>query len=114
MSWEQFFALEPMAKARPRVTRRGTYMPPNYTAWRERFVLSCKDVPKVPLSGSLSLTLMILTKSGKMRPDLDNVTGAVLDALQDARVIGNDRDVTCIYARIVKDKVPGIEVKVAL
>lgn len=101
-----------MAKARPRVTRRGTYMPRPYQDWRKLFCALCKP-PGSPLTGDLSVSLLVQTKSGKMRPDLDNVLGAVLDALQDAGVIANDRSVAAFTASIQQDrKMPGLGVKV--
>lgn len=112
MTYEQFFAgLEPMAKARPRVTRRGTYMPKPYQQWRQRFCAACYK-PEQPIAGRLSVVVQVYTKSGKMRPDLDNVVGAVLDALQDAGVMANDRSVSAIHATLEQDKHgPGIYVK---
>ena len=47
-----------------------------------------------------------------MRPDLDNVGGAVLDALQDAGVIANDREAVRLTFLIDKDKRAGIDITV--
>lgn len=111
MSFYQFFPIEPMAKARPRVTKRGTYMPKDYMAWRKKFCSICMHMPS-PVKPPLSISVMVLTKSGKMRPDLDNVGAAVLDALQDAKVIANDRDAVRLTFILDKDKEPGIDVTV--
>lgn len=111
MIYEQFFKdLPPMAKARPRVTRRGTYMPANYTKWRKVFAARCYR-PFQPFLGRISVIIRVYTKSGKMRPDLDNVVGAVLDAMQDAEVLANDRLVTHLEASLEKDRAAGIYVK---
>jgi Holliday junction resolvase RusA-like endonuclease len=104
-TWSHFFPIEPMAKARPRLSGGHVHMPRDYMAWRQRFIALCVQHgrPTVPLAGRLSLSVGITTKSGKMRPDLDNVVGAIQDALQDARVIKNDRDVRNISAGLSCD-----------
>lgn len=109
MTWSQFLPIEPCAKARPRVTRRGTYMPAGYMKWRRRF---CAMVvpPARPMAGSLSVTVMVFTKSGHMRPDLDNVGAGVLDALQDAKVITNDRNAVRLTFILDKCKEAGIHI----
>lgn len=109
--WSASIKLPPMAKARPRVTRRGTYMPKPYQQWRQKFCALVGRPPK-PLAGHLAIAIRIYTKSGKMRPDLDNVVGAVLDALQDAQVIANDRTVRQIGASLDQDDVPCIDLMV--
>ncbi len=121
MTWTAWLPIEPCAKERPRVTRNGTYMSKRYTGWRKRFCLmaqgSWKDtfensLPKSPLTGPLHIIVMVYTKSGKMRPDLDNVGAACLDALQDAGVIANDRDARRLEFILDKDKTPGIDITV--
>ena len=109
MIWAQFIPIEPCAKARPRVTARGTYMPKGYQLWRKKFVLLCRP-PSEAITGHYSVTVKIFTKSGKMRPDLDNVFGAVADALQDAKVIANDRDITHLECSIAQGDKAGIEI----
>ena len=111
MNWSQFLPIEPCAKARPRVTRHGTYMPPKYQQWRKRFVALIKP-PAEPMTGRLRVTVNIYTASGRMRPDLDNCFGAVADALQDARVIANDRDIEALWCGIHANKNSGISVAV--
>lgn len=89
--------IDPCAKARPRVTTRGTYMPPAYTAWRKDFALKWNQtVPKItPFDCDLIINTTFFTTTGKMRPDPDNAYAAVLDALQkDVGVIVNDKSVT--------------------
>ena len=111
MNWSQFIPIEPAAKARPRVTRHGTYMPKSYQQWRKRFVVLCVRPPE-PIAGSLRVRIVIRTRSGKMRPDLDNCFGACADALQDARVIANDRDIDALWCSIEANRVPGIHVTI--
>jgi Holliday junction resolvase RusA-like endonuclease len=90
----------PMAKARPRVTRRNVYMPAHYQAWREKFAGYCLGAREVV--GTFALTVAFRTKTGNMRPDLDNAVGAVLDALQDAKVIANDSACKSLVAFLEK------------
>ena len=94
--------MPPAAKARPRVTSRGTYMPRKYQEWRREFVGHCEGSGQV--SGPFALAVTFETKSGTMRPDLDNAAAAVLDALQDAEVIQNDRNCRRLFAEVVKAK----------
>lgn len=94
--------MKPAAKARPRVTRNGTWMPHAYQAWRREFVTHCEGSEQV--SGPFSLAVRFETKSGTMRPDLDNAAAAVLDALQDAEMVENDRLCRRLFAEVVKAK----------
>jgi Holliday junction resolvase RusA-like endonuclease len=45
----------------------------------------------------VEVEVVIRTKSGNMKPDIDNAAGAYLDALQAAGVIAND----CLVRRLV-------------
>lgn len=83
-------ALPPRSKARPRVTCHGTYMPPGYSKWRQAFVAACAGYPW-RLVGRFRIGVIFWTRTGDIRPDLDNALGAVLDALQDAGIIEDDR-----------------------
>ncbi len=114
MTWQAFLPIEPCAKERPRVTRNGTYMSKRYTDWRKRFVFLTRSCANgiFPVPGPLSISVLVCTASGKMRPDLDNVGAACLDALQDAGVIANDRDAVRLSFILAKDKKPGIDITV--
>ena len=110
-----FIPMAPMGKARPRVTRSGhAFMPNSYTKWKKDFGARAKFAwhPWPPISGPFLIRITIGTKSGKMRSDLDNSAGSVLDALQDAGLIANDRDCRQLSARIIVTKQPGISVEV--
>jgi len=110
-----FIPMPPMGKARPRVTRSGhAFMPNSYTKWKKDFGLRAKFAwkPWPPVNGPFAIRIIIGTKSGKMRSDLDNSAGSVLDALQDAGLIANDRDCRQLSARIIVTKQPGISVEV--
>ena len=104
--------IEPKAKARPRVTSNGTYMPRDYQEWRERFVALVGDQWRGEPFGMFGIDLTVTTKTGRMRPDLDNVLGAVLDALQAARVVENDRMCRWAFCEIVKGKTPGLTITI--
>jgi Holliday junction resolvase RusA-like endonuclease len=110
----QFPDFKPCAKARPRVTRNGTYMPKDYQEWRDRFAwqarleladFDCRGTATEPdpMTGRLSVSVEYRTASGNMRPDLDNALGAVLDALQPA-TISNDGNVRELHGKVVKAK----------
>ncbi|MBA2707195.1 MAG: RusA family crossover junction endodeoxyribonuclease [Gemmatimonadaceae bacterium] len=91
-----------MSKARPRVTRFGTYMPKPYMQWRKEFeAMGRQQYPGPPLDMPVSITVVVVTPSGKIRGDLDNVVGAQLDALQ-PWAITNDRLIQEIHATIAK------------
>ena len=110
-----FVAMPPMGKARPRVTRSGhCFMPNSYAKWKKDFaaraIFAWRPWPNI--TGPFSIKIIIGTKTGKMRSDLDNSAGSVLDALQDAGLIANDRDCRQLSARIIVTKQPGISVEV--
>lgn len=96
----------PMAafgKARPRVTSRGTFMPSDYTARKDelRWHFAGVDIPEGLVHLSVTAVREMPAqwskrKKGDMRgtyakpkPDVDNLAGAVMDALfdDDDRVI---------------------------
>lgn len=69
----------PVPAPRPRVTRRGTYMPAAYTAWRDEVGWHAKSVIKEPLTGPVTLLMQFRVQRGRV--DLDNLVKGVLDAL---------------------------------
>ncbi|BAY20746.1 endodeoxyribonuclease RusA [Calothrix sp. NIES-2100] len=73
-------------KARPRVTRNGTYMPPKYVEFK---VSSRKFLPKVsqPLTPPISIKIALI---GSHKSDLDNIAGTILDILVDQGILDND------------------------
>lgn len=76
-------------KARPRVTKNGTYMPERYRQWKQLaaslFRQAFQPVTQYPVAISIHLT-------GKhpRRGDLDNISGSILDALVQAETIEDD------------------------
>jgi Holliday junction resolvase RusA-like endonuclease len=81
-------------------------MPKNYMQWRLLFRQQWHNcVPRFPpFDIDISLKVTFFTKTGNMRPDLDNAVAAVLDALQDVRAITNDRYVKNISCDVVKSQ----------
>jgi Holliday junction resolvase RusA-like endonuclease len=72
-------------KARPRVKGgKGfsvTYMPEEYVTWKQNFAVYCMaQGPVTPLDGPLRMTVIASYKD-KRRKDVDNIAGAVMDAL---------------------------------
>lgn len=111
-----FVPMPPMGKARPRMTRSGhCFMPNSYTKWKKDFALRARFQwgSEPAITGPFAIHLVLTTKTGKMRSDIDNAAGSVLDSLQDARLIDNDRDCRELQVRLEQGKVPGIHVTVA-
>ena len=73
--------LRPHVKPRPRITRNGTHMPDDYTAWRARvrMYLCCDTMPA--FAGLLGMSLVFRFKK-KGRGDADNLAGGIMDACQ--------------------------------
>ncbi len=111
-----FIPMAPMGKARPRVTRSGhAFMPNKYTKWKRDFAIrACFQWgPSPPITVPFAIHIVLTTASGKMRSDIDNCAGSVLDSLQDAGLITNDRDCRELMIRLERGKVAGIHVTIA-
>lgn len=80
--------VKPMGKARPIVTKYGTYMPKDYEAWRStvrwmvRSQVPVAALSRLPLTGRLAFNCTASVPRGEMKPDIDNFAGALLDAIQ--------------------------------
>lgn len=108
--------IRPKPKARPRVTANGTFMPPDYRAWIDEFAQLIRTSARLrrqitgPVHlevgfGSDDITLQLYDADHHTRPkgvtgDLDNLVGAVMDGLQAAGILGNDRQVVVITAHL--------------
>lgn len=100
-----FPGFKPMAKARPRFGQGYVHMPKPYVDWKYAFAARAKwQYNGEPLEGRLSVDVVFATQTGSMRPDLDNAFGAVADALQEAGVIGNDRQIVGLSCHVEKAK----------
>lgn len=105
-----FLPIKPMGKARPRFGKGRTFMPPKYMKWKRDFILALRlaSGSRDPVVTPFSLTVNITRRSGKMRSDLDNSVGSILDALQDGSFIVNDRDCHELHVRLKRGKQEGI------
>ena len=86
--------MEPFGKARPRMTRNGVYMEAEYQLTkrqlRRRFgpvrvegllKLTIVAIRPMPHTWSREMRRLMLGEPAKPSPDLDNIIGAVMDAL---------------------------------
>jgi Holliday junction resolvase RusA-like endonuclease len=80
-------------KARPRVTKNGTFMPKNYTEWKASaitdFIIQMRDHNLTYPLDKIMVKIALIGKHPK-RGDLDNIAGAILDALVQSEFIKND------------------------
>jgi Holliday junction resolvase RusA-like endonuclease len=76
-------------KARPRINGKKAYLPSNYRLWRSTALIELHEQSKlsIPLK-SASIGIQFF---GNHQGDLDNLAGAVLDALVEAKIILDDR-----------------------
>jgi Holliday junction resolvase RusA-like endonuclease len=101
-------------KARPRVKEGSpTYMPKDYVEWKDRVAefVGYSGLRKRAMSGDVRVVMVFgpdsieveiepsMTERPKgVRGDLDNLAGGLLDALQDAGLLPNDRHVVDLEA----------------
>jgi Holliday junction resolvase RusA-like endonuclease len=108
--------MKPAGKERPRFSNGNTYMPAKYMKWKKDFIAYCFAYGNFPsfqaLKCPICFSVTFCTKTGKMRPDIDNAVGACLDAIQDTKdrrgLIANDRQVIELHARVcegLKDEI---------
>lgn len=77
-------------------------MPKNYMEWKKKFAALAKKQSSGRINRTFLIDIKIRKKTGKMRSDIDNVAGSVLDALQDCGIIENDRDCVGLSIAITK------------
>ena len=107
-------------KPRPRFTsdtEHKAYNPDDYMAWKENIaeLMLVKGLPSA--HGKVRLDLLFRSENVNVRvipiigdrqrakyvmADIDNLSGGIMDALQDAGTIGNDRNVLELHATIDK------------
>jgi len=104
------------SKPRPRVTSKGTYNPTEYTEWKRDIAELLSLMPEVVgLQGEVGLVIKfhpdkisVLASQVQIKRfgqnDLDNLVGGLMDALQEAGVYKNDRQVTAIQAQFEKEE----------
>lgn len=90
---------DPVPKERPRTVRRGgkvvTFTPPATRDWEATVGWYAKAHCKQPRSGNFEVTLTFFRKSNRM-VDLDNLSKAVLDALN-GMMWHDDRQVVALH-----------------
>ena len=76
-------------KARPRLGQGRAYLPQNYRDWKDDAIvqLITQSLPAQPITRAE----VAIAIGGKQTGDLDNIAGAILDALVQAGVLLDDR-----------------------
>jgi Holliday junction resolvase RusA-like endonuclease len=92
-------------------------MPKKYMQWRQSFVRQARMLCHETIDVPFAMSVIFSTETGKMKPDRDNAKGAILDALQDAGIIANDRlyvsDLFGFIRKMEKNEI-GPAIKIAL
>ena len=105
-------------KPRPRVTRYGTHMPQEYTDWKGNVAdflfasrmdagLEGPVICKFEFDTDTTGVSVIPLRQAYPRPlhvkgDIDNLSGGVMDALEDGGVFTNDKQVVKLEAVIIQ------------
>lgn len=99
-------------KARPRFKGGRAYLPQNYRDWMNDAVsfLLTQSRPAIPINHPVQVSITLKQPRG----DLDNLAGAVLDALVNAAILEDDR--CSIVRRLIVDvdgTVEGVAITIA-
>jgi Holliday junction resolvase RusA-like endonuclease len=116
IDFDGFVPVRGKPKARPRVTKNGTFMPADYRKWRDEFAVELARLKPPAYQGPVALRLDFQTDGVRIhmdafdgvrpkhvRADLDNLVGAVMEVLEDAGVVGNDRQIMFLEASCYED-----------
>jgi Holliday junction resolvase RusA-like endonuclease len=105
-------------KARPRVTKNGTFMPHDYTEWKDNvaeYISLAATASDTHFSGPVSLMCTfyeggtILTilpmdegyqRAKHVRADIDNLIGGIMDAMQESGIIDNDSQIVTVHGMV--------------
>lgn len=103
---------QPLPKARPRIVGKRAYTPEKTKAWESQvaWVVRAAMGDIQPLTGDIGVSL-VFHRVGKRRADLDNLTKAVLDALNGI-LYEDDKQVNKIEAAVqYKSNKPRVEIR---
>lgn len=137
--WSITIQGEPVPASRPRVTaRHGTYTPARYRTWKREASLLCRaswgraeaitsavavlvevTLPRPaskPAKGTLHRAYWHPTEDYPLplRGDADNYAKAALDALQQGRVIADDRQIVELTVTKCAGSAPGVSITLSL
>jgi Holliday junction resolvase RusA-like endonuclease len=103
---------EPLPKQSFRIGVHGGYTPARVASWQAEVAIRAKEAMRggVPFEGPVSVLLEFRRKS-RRRCDIDNLSKAVLDAIQGI-VYGNDDQVAELCARKFKHSAGRVYVRV--
>ena len=115
--YEAYIELKPMPKKRPIVTVNGTYMPREYTQWKEDAGWHMLAAAKgTKFKGRIFMGVVFDKDGFNLRiedaddegdrfgqADIDNLLGAVMDAAQGCGLIRNDIDVVMVAGGFKQD-----------
>lgn len=100
----------PVPAARPRVANGHAYTPQRYRVWKSGAAGQIRSQTDAKFDGPVAVTVTVgavgvavgveevtLSRPKGVRGDVDNYVKAVLDAVVDSGVIGNDRAVQTVY-----------------
>lgn len=92
----------PVAKARPRVTRSGTFTPATTLAWENCIAISARIEMRAEPIMEGRLCLIAMFYGARANADLDNLTKAVMDALNGV-VYKDDKQIDVLHAERCSD-----------
>ena len=95
-------------KARPRFANGHSYLPDRYRKWKNQAAIALREQNSYSQPLVMCRITIIFLGSHNRNADLDNLAGAVLDALVDAKVIEDDR---LSVVRELTTKFPGTKGK---
>lgn len=104
-----FPGIRPQAKRNSQFRNGYAYVEPHYRAWRNMVAAVARGqwlrtdfTMREPLSEPMAVSVTFRTASGILRGDLDNAFAGLMDALQAAEVIENDKLIRRLSAEVVK------------
>jgi len=120
-----FYPLKPKSSPRPRVTRNVTYMPKDYTDWKNGLKLLAKSKIKKPLETDIYLKIDFFFEIPKswnkakkekakwhnIKPDIDNLVKSVMDSFNGV-VYVDDGQVVSIQARKQYANFTGVKIEI--